>query len=112
MRFDFYGETLRAARIPVYSYGCHRVGGDEHRHALGEGHDGAHKASEWPVIQHQPDLNITFYESFDIADLAFVVIIARYRKYIYAMFGPQLLKVRKELFSIHIHELKILLQTS
>ena len=65
-------KILKACLVAIYGDGCHRVGGDKDGHTLGERYDGTHESSEWPVVQHQPDLNITFYESFNIADQTFL----------------------------------------
>ena len=86
--------------VLTYSNGRHGVGGDEDGDALSEGDDGAHNASEGPVVQHEPDLNITFYESFNIADLTFLVIIAIQKLYLCDVWPPHTLKVRQELFTV------------
>ena len=65
-------KILQACLVAVYGDGCHRVGGDKDGDTLGERYDGTHESSERPVVQHQPDLNITFYESFNIADQTFL----------------------------------------
>ena len=65
-------DTADCFLVAVYSDGCHGVWGNKDRDALGEWNDGTHESSEWPVVQHQPDLNITFYESFNIADQTFL----------------------------------------
>ena len=75
-------ELFATKNILPYSDGRHGVGGDKDGDALGERNYGTHESSEWPVVQHQPDLNITFYEQFDIADLTFLVIIAIQKLYL------------------------------
>ena len=61
-------KILQACLVAVYRDGRHGVGGDKDGDTLCEGNDGTHESSEWPVIQHQPDLNITFYDPFHTAD--------------------------------------------
>ena len=86
--------------ILPYSDGRHGVGGDEDGDALREGHDWAHEAPEGPVIQHESDLNITFSESFDIAPLTFLVIIAIQKLYLCDVWTQHTLKVSNELFRV------------
>ena len=101
-------KILEACLVAVYSDGRHRVGGDKNGHALGEGNDGTHESSEWPVIQHQPDLNITFSDPFNIADLTFLnnsnTSTIQQLSTIFAMFWPRADKSQARIIYIHWNE--------
>ena len=44
--------------VAVHRDGRHGEGGHEHGDGLREGDEGAHEASEWPVVKHQANLII------------------------------------------------------